>query len=257
MKSAQYKYLQRQEMEEYLQYRCNLRYWILRKNKLESEKKEIREQGGIPPVTSKENIPPPVNPITGETEVTTVTEPKRKTTERDTQPPEIGIRNDQDQETQQEGRPGTSEEMGEVAVLMEKTNPQPSRKDTRESNPISSLEMWEWICDSGATSHMVRSDAALQDPVLVKVNLSLGSGKIMEAVKRGNMKAWIPEPSGKLSWIMLYDVLVVPGLTSNLISLTRLLRKGLKLGNDGKEIYVRHKNYELRFGSKSRQDQEN
>ena len=66
-KDPTYKYLDQIELECYIQYRCDMRNWIMRKNGIEHEKKRIREKG-------EENIPPPINPIAGTVEIAAASE---------------------------------------------------------------------------------------------------------------------------------------------------------------------------------------
>ena len=90
-KDPKYKYLDPTELERYIQYRCDMSNWIMRKNGIEHEKRRIREKGGIPPISYEENIPPPVNPVTGTVEVAAANEvaSDKDETEVELKPPAV------------------------------------------------------------------------------------------------------------------------------------------------------------------------
>ena len=85
-----------------------------------------------------------------------------------------------------------------------------------------------WIVDSGATSHMCRNSKSfttlyqLGDPV----DVVLGDGRALTAVGRGKVELDIVLPNGKVKSCTLCDVLYVPELSYNLISVAKASQKG-------------------------------
>ena len=95
--------------------------------------------------------------------------------------------------------------------------------DQALSSVSSPNEQRAWIVDSGATSHMCRdkkSFSALyqsEDPV----DVVLGDGRTLSAVGRGNVELDMVLPNGKVKSCTLYDVLYVPDLSYNLVSVRK------------------------------------
>ena len=86
----------------------------------------------------------------------------------------------------------------------------------------------QWILDSGATCHMCNDEAmfshlrALRSPL----NVTLGDGRNLQAVGRGNVVLTMKLPQGKTESCTLHDVLLVPDLAYNLLSVTSASKKG-------------------------------
>ena len=86
----------------------------------------------------------------------------------------------------------------------------------------------QWILDSGATCHMCNKESmfcelqALPTPL----NVTLGDGRKLEAVGRGNVHLTVNLPQGKVETRTLHDVLLVPNLAYNLLSITSASKRG-------------------------------
>ena len=84
-----------------------------------------------------------------------------------------------------------------------------------------------WILDSGATCHMCNNEAmfsdlqALQNPL----NVTLGDGRDLHAVGCGNVVLTMNLPQDKTESCTLHDVLLVPDLAYNLVSVTAASKK--------------------------------
>ena len=86
----------------------------------------------------------------------------------------------------------------------------------------------QWILDSGATYHICNTETmfnnfrALRNPV----NITLGDGQNLQAVGRGNVTLTMNLPQGKVESCILHDVLLVPDLSYNLLSVTAASKRG-------------------------------
>lgn len=89
-------------------------------------------------------------------------------------------------------------------------------------------EQCAWIVDSGATSHMCRDKKSfsvlyqLEDPI----DVVLGDGRTLSATGRGNVELDMVLPNGKVKTCTLHDVLYVPELSYNLVSVAKASQKG-------------------------------
>ena len=85
-----------------------------------------------------------------------------------------------------------------------------------------------WILDSGATCHMCNQETlfsgyqALQNPL----NVVLGDGRSLQATGQGSVVLKMKLPNGKIKACTLQDVLLVPNLAYNLLSVTSASKKG-------------------------------
>ena len=85
----------------------------------------------------------------------------------------------------------------------------------------------QWIVDSGATCHMCNSESqfvnlqTLSKPLTV----TLSDGHSLQAAGRGNMILRMRLSHNKIQECTLYDVLFVPDLAYNLLSVTSAAKK--------------------------------
>ena len=88
--------------------------------------------------------------------------------------------------------------------------------------------MGKWIVDSGATSHMCYDKSCfstlytLESPLEVK----LEDGRVLMAITRGTVSLRMKYGHEKYSKCKLYDVLYVPSLSSNLVSISKATERG-------------------------------
>ena len=80
----------------------------------------------------------------------------------------------------------------------------------------------EWIVDSGATTHMCNDKTLFTEMNAVNdVKVSLGDGRVLKAFGRGRVKLKVSVSNCSKSHV-LYDVLFVPDLAYNLISVSSI-----------------------------------
>jgi hypothetical protein len=92
------------------------------------------------------------------------------------------------------------------------------------------LNMESWIVDSGASSHMTfcRESSLLNYKTIVVKDINQGNGSSIQAIGMGDVK--IPLNSGsKINTVLLRDVLFVPDLKVNLLSVSRLSSLGYRI----------------------------
>ena len=80
----------------------------------------------------------------------------------------------------------------------------------------------EFILDSGATSHITNSEKLLRNITTVSspIKVALGNNKIVHAVAKGDILLDVRLPGG-IGNLMLFDVLYVPDIAFNLISISK------------------------------------
>ena len=85
-----------------------------------------------------------------------------------------------------------------------------------------------WIVDSGATCHMCSNKALLEDFVEFDetVDVMLGDGKVLHATGSGTVSVHTVLANGKLQECILHNVLLVPNLSYNLISVSKVTEAG-------------------------------
>ena len=86
-----------------------------------------------------------------------------------------------------------------------------------------------WIIDSGATCHMCHDETVFAELTMVDepVEITLGDGHSLEGRGRGTVVLRMQTDHGKYRNVKLYDVLFVPGLAYNLVSVTKASKGGL------------------------------
>ena len=85
-----------------------------------------------------------------------------------------------------------------------------------------------WIMDSGATCHMCHDDKLFTTLYHIEdsIDVMLGDRHTLTAIGRGNVVLDMVLPNGELKPCVLHDVLYVPKLAYNLISVTKASQKG-------------------------------
>ena len=108
-----------------------------------------------------------------------------------------------------------------------------------------SRSVCKWIMDSGATKHMTSHRTAFDTyEVISPRNVRLSDGSAAEAIGMGSIVVGV-EMRGKATTIRITDVLHVPKLQANLLSVSKLLSKDLKVRFDVNECIVRGANGEV------------
>ena len=103
-----------------------------------------------------------------------------------------------------------------------------------------------WIADSGASCHMVNDDSDMFNCHSTNENIMIGSGKKLKVTKIGSVRRVVRQKDGKELTIIL-EVKHVPGLWINLFSLTKALKNGAQLGNQGMNIMIKKNNSKILF----------
>lgn len=123
-----------------------------------------------------------------------------------------------------------------------------SKKEVNNGEPVafcgmmhdeSELEMIEWYADSGATHHYINDEKSLKNirkftkPRLIQL---AEEGKFMEAISMGDFEV-VSEVEGREIPITMKNVLCVPGLRVNLLSISTVEKAGFEVVcSDGKMV---------------------
>ena len=86
----------------------------------------------------------------------------------------------------------------------------------------------QWILDSGATCHMCNDKTAFDSlhPLPSSTNVTVGDGRSLPAAGKGNVTLNMNLPEGRTETCTLHDVLYVPDLAYNLLSITSASKRG-------------------------------
>ena len=96
----------------------------------------------------------------------------------------------------------------------------------------SSSPIGKWIVDSGATQHMTPNRHAFDTYESISSrNVFLGDNGMVEALGKGSILVE-SQVKGKMRRIRIYDVLHVPKLHANLLSVSKLVARGLRVHFD-------------------------
>lgn len=98
-----------------------------------------------------------------------------------------------------------------------------------------------WTVDSGCSMHMVKSEEGLSGIEWKKRRVMVAGGRILQAVGVGRIKGSVTTDEGKNIDISFNDVLLVPGLDRNLLSVARIVDRGgeVTFGKSGAFINVK------------------
>ena len=97
-----------------------------------------------------------------------------------------------------------------------------------------------YLADTGASSHMTNDDTNMYDCKKVNIPVKGANGETMRCTKIGK-KPCIIKQDGRDMKVILENVMHVPELWVNLISMNKLLGAGWQLGNKGVEMFVEKK----------------
>ena len=89
----------------------------------------------------------------------------------------------------------------------------------------------KWIIDSGATCHMCNDESMFVELQYVKdaQEIQVGDGYKVRAHGKGNIKLKVEVSEGMNKNCMLYDVLYVPDLSFNLVSVAKAVKAGMSV----------------------------
>ena len=102
------------------------------------------------------------------------------------------------------------------------------RLEERCSSTVAAAEQraLPWIVDSGCSVHMVNSAEGFTDIKWQKRRVTVAGGRTLEAVGIGHIKGSVVTDGGKNIDMSFNDVLLVPSLDRNLLSVARIVERG-------------------------------
>ena len=91
----------------------------------------------------------------------------------------------------------------------------------------------KWIVDSGATCHICNDQNLFVklDPLKIPISVTLGDGHVLKATAQGIVRLKMMYDCGTCK-CKLHDVLHVPDLPYNLLSVSKAVEKGINLKFD-------------------------
>lgn len=107
----------------------------------------------------------------------------------------------------------------------------------------------DWIIDTGATSHLTGDYSTLRNVQSIALEPIQGLSSTVLATKQGEVTLRVVLSNGSESLITLGNVLYVPGLPLNLISITTL-RQYSAWFHSGKCVLYNNKNKEVAYTPK-------
>lgn len=104
-----------------------------------------------------------------------------------------------------------------------------------------------WIVDSGATSHMCSKKKAFTSPYQLEepIKVTVGDGRALTAVGKGDVVLCIELPNSHMRSCTLHDVLYVPDLSYNLLSVSSVSEKGKIVKFTGNACYILTKKHKM------------
>jgi len=103
-----------------------------------------------------------------------------------------------------------------------------------------------WMADTGASSHMVKSKKGLTEIEPCEIPIQVGNGQKVIAKEKGTIMLQVKNGIQDYN-ITLKNVLYVPDLIINIISLTRVIDLGFDVISDKKQIAIKHGGTIIRF----------
>jgi hypothetical protein len=118
-----------------------------------------------------------------------------------------------------------------------------------KSNQLNSVSSRKdlWIADSGASCHMTNSKYGMINLVKNNSEIKIGNGKTIQSNYIGQKRLIVIQDDGSTSNIILKECLYVPGLCTNLFSLTKAIQNNWQISNDGLKLKLTNRNDSLLF----------
>ena len=112
---------------------------------------------------------------------------------------------------------------------------------------LSQNEKCAWIVDSGATCHMCHDKKSFTALYQIKepIDVVLGDGHSLTATGRGKVVLEVTLPNGESKSCTLHDVLYVPKLAYNLISVTKASQTGKVVKFTKSAYYILDRNHKI------------
>ena len=104
-----------------------------------------------------------------------------------------------------------------------------------------------WICDSGATCHMIGNDLGLINTKRIDHQITVGDGRCIKTSKMGDLKLEIMQKEGRNVILTLKDVKVVEVLKFNLFCVSCAIKMGAIMRTEGSNLVVEKAGIKIKF----------
>jgi hypothetical protein len=111
-----------------------------------------------------------------------------------------------------------------------------------------------WIGDSGASCHMTCSLDRMVNVREIDLPVQVGTGEAIECTKIGDKRLCAIQEDGTIRDVVLKDCKFVPGLFTNLFSITKALEGGCSISNKGISISLTKGEFSICFDKTLRTD---
>ncbi|KAJ0169236.1 hypothetical protein K1T71_015266 [Dendrolimus kikuchii] len=102
-----------------------------------------------------------------------------------------------------------------------------------------------WYIDSGASMHMTMNKDWIYDEKMPPIdNIKVANNKVLKVASCGKVNLNIIQPKGITSTIQVNDVLYIPELSTNLLSVSQMIKNQCKVEFDNKGCNIYNKNSE-------------
>ena len=95
-----------------------------------------------------------------------------------------------------------------------------------------------FIVDSGATCHMVYDARYVSNVRYIDRSITVGGGRTLASIGTGNLEVLAKDNQGRIWPIIVHDVLIVPDLGINLLSVAKLKQKGADISFDLEKPHI-------------------
>lgn len=144
-------------------------------------------------------------------------------------------------------------EGGDLRHLLNNLRDKQGNKDAENYSScffISSDAEGFWVIDSGATSHMTSSKELFSAVNLKhRSGVVVANGETLMAKGKGDVQVKVTSTVGATTTLTLKDVLWVPGLCANLLSVRKFTNDGLAVGFDQKCVWLEQAGTKTVIGS--------
>ena len=114
------------------------------------------------------------------------------------------------------------DDTGEIALLTCNSDSKPS-----DSKPSDNDQ--DWYIDSAASKHMTFDEEVITDSVPISSDVFLGDDATLPAIGQGNAKVKIYDVTRGITTLNLSQVLHVPDLKKNLLSVPAMTKMGAEV----------------------------
>ena len=125
-----------------------------------------------------------------------------------------------------------------------------TKKKSKDDGRFDMLTKDTWLIDSGASSHMTNTTDGMIHLRKIDKKVKVGSGEHVQVTHIGDKKGSIVQKNGSKKDVYLQNVLVVPEMYCNLISMTQLMEKGARVEGKSGQIWVNNGKKAILFDRK-------